>query len=378
MAGSQEMKDLRNIVIVYEDRDTWIKKTASKRLSEKAREELSYWLVDKWHVEESHRTISKVARKHGVQTELTTIDEFTKNFQSLSTGRRKGRTLVWNITDGHVQFKGSHVPSLAILAGIPYFGCPPYAQALAQDKFKLFLLCRAIGVPTPQSALADGGVIVSSFLEETHGPYFVKPNSFGNKIGLDKKSMQSDLAGAAEQSAKISRRYGSQAVIQEFIAGPEVRFTFINANAGNDVRIPTFGYDVVNALEWQAGTPTYISAEERASAYHTGWHDLWTWRGLSEEKRVRTIKYMTAAVTLLSRYVRLKDYFTVDFRIDPHGVPRLIDFNSGAFLYGPDVEGYAQQNLHMPLPEAIFSAMQNSFTGRHPSVFSNTENTFSI
>ncbi len=374
MTTTTHTSNLRKIAIVYEDRDKWVQR-AHPDLSLKAREELSYWLLDKQSIIETHAALVKTAKPYRTHVELLTIDEFVKSFSSFS-GKR---SLVWNITDGHASFKGSHIPSLAILAGIPYFGCPPYAQALAQDKFKLFLLCRAIGIPTPQSALADGGVIVSSFLEHTTGPYFVKPNSLGNKVGLTKRSIQSDLAGAVRQSAAIRERYGNQAIIQEFITGPEVRYIFINANAGNDMHTPTHGFDVVNAAARHGGAHTFISAKERESAYdEVGWQDLWSWRGMSEEMRVRTIKHMAASVELLSRYVRLKDYFTIDFRVDAHGIPRLIDFNSGAFLYGSDIEGYANHNLHMQLPDVIFSAMQNSFAGRHPSVFAHTEHTFTI
>lgn len=370
--------ELRNIVIVYEDRDEWVEH-ALPHLPRKTREELSYWLLDKETVFETERMLSRVARRNGARVELLTIDDFVRNFADFTTGKRRNRTLVWNITDGHASFKGSHIPSLAILAGMPYYGCPPYAQALGQDKFKLFLLCRAIGVPTPQSALADGGTIVSSFLEQTSGPYFVKPNSFGNKVGLSYNSLQSDLAGAVRQAAVINRRYGNQAIIQEFIAGPEVRFSFINANAAHDLRTPTFGYDVVDTIRWSNTAPVFISATQRDSAYDKhSMEDLWLWNGMPEAARVHAIEQMTAAVTLLARYVRLKDYFTIDFRIDAHDVPRLIDFNPGAFLDDDAVAGYTERKLHMPLPDAVFSAMRNSFAGRHPAVFARAEHMFNI
>ncbi len=359
------VRDLRKITIVYEDRESWVKNSRIQA-SPEAREELSQWLLSNEDIVHTHEALSNVAGAKGVSIDLVTIDDFVENFSIKQPG--DDHDLIWNITDGHACFRGSHITSLATLANTPYFGCPPYAQALAQDKFKLFLLCRAIGIPVPRSALAEGGVLISSFLEEMTGPYFIKPNSGGNKIGLDELALQDTLAGAVTQAAEINRRLCDQAIIQEFIAGPEVRLSFINANAADDVRIPMFGYDVINSTHWQTHTPVFVSYQQRESAY-TGWQDLWSWSGMNESERVRAIKGMTSAVTLLAQFVRLKDYFTIDFRIDACGIPRLLDFNSGAFLEGAHMTGYTMNNLHMPLHDAIFSAMQNSFYARHPKMF---------
>ena len=266
--------------------------------------------------------------------------------------------IFWNVTDGVSGFKGSHVVSLATLLDIPYFGSPPFAQAIAQDKYKLYLLCQALGIPVPASALVEGGEVLNSFIDaDSQGPYFVKPNSLGNKIGLYRNSLQQSFPSAVRHAETIGAEIHDRMVIQKFVEGVEVRLSFINATSDE----PRFGYDLVD----DAKVPgNYISFSERDSKYEV-FEDFQLWTGMPDAARMRAMEIMARSVLTLANHIRLKDYFTFDFRLDSNGLPWMIDFNPGAFLCGADVEGYASHNLGMPLGSAIFSAITNAFNGNN-------------
>jgi D-alanine-D-alanine ligase len=358
---------LKRIALVYEDRDEWIAQFRMPGMSRSTREQIACWLTPKSAIEEIRATLSSVAHPHDITVDMVSVDDFTRNYSAYYEDHQKRGTLLWNITDGVASFKGSHVVSLAVLANMPYFGSPPYAQALAQDKFKLFLLCRALGIPTPESALMDGSTMISSFLSDLNtGPYFVKLNSLGNKIGLTQRSRCATFPQAIRQAAAVGARFHDRTVIQEFIAGPEVRLTYINAT--HNERVNNFGFQVFNTFE---GSPSFISFKRKSEAYDKEFYDFRSWNGLPEATRVFALEQMANAAVLLARHVRMKDYFAIDFRIDANGIPRLIDFNSGAFLFGPNIEEYTQQTYGMSTPEAIFSALQNCYVSRHNHVFTN-------
>src|ERR1700679_822408 len=171
---------LKTITMVFEDRIAWAKRARDCGFSAEGAEAAAFWLLGRDEIELTFHELREAAPE--TEFRLLPIDRFLDDMTAL---RRGDRHLLWNMTDGQAGFRGSHVINFAMLSGLPYFGCPPYAQALGQDKFKLFSLCRQIGVRVPPSALVEDGEVMTSFLSDTDADdLFVKPNSGGNKVGL--------------------------------------------------------------------------------------------------------------------------------------------------------------------------------------------------
>jgi D-alanine-D-alanine ligase len=350
---------LKAVTVVYEDRGDWILEARGRGFSRTGAEAAGHWLLGRAEIEQTFQDLREAASE--TEFRLVSIAEFLGDASALLRGSPT-RHLLWNITDGQASFRGSHLISFAALAGIPYFGCPPYAQAIGQDKFKLFSLCRQIGVDVPSSALAENGEIVASFLEENEvGALFVKPNSGGNKVGLSGQSRCGGLSAALAHARNMAAELRDRMIVQRFIEGPEVRVTFVNADAMADEA--KLGFDLIDEQ-----AQAFITADERDSKYDA-FRDFLAWDGISKDRRERIAGAMRDAILAISRHIVLKDYFTVDFRIDAEDRPYLIDFNPGAFLYGDDVEGYTQKAFGLSLPRAILTAMHNAHAGHHGRPF---------
>jgi D-alanine-D-alanine ligase-like ATP-grasp enzyme len=345
----------KHIAIIYEDRDSWISRAAGLGLSKCAAEEVSYWLCDKYKIEATYHSVKKIAAKYKTEVSLFEIDEFLSRFyQQLHVV--EDPLLLWNITDGHASFRGSHIPSLALLHGIPYFGCPPFTQAIGQDKYKLYQLCKMIGVRVPPTSLVENGDVTDTFMgEDAKGPFFIKPNSFGNKVGLTNASLCASMEAARRQAKEVGNRLSCRMLVQKYIQGTEIRLNFIDADA--HASSPKFGFEVVNTRS------SFIDATTRNSAYDN-FVDASSLQGIPEATRDGALNQMTEAVLKIGKHIVLKDYFTFEFRLDFEGRPWLIDFNPGAFLFGGDVEGYTQSAFDQPLAIALFQAMINSFQSR--------------
>lgn len=346
---------LRSVVLVYEDRRAWIARAGKSNLSPHGAELASHWLLSIDKIERTCASLSAAASRDRVSIELYELDDFVRRFQWPEDEGERSSTLLWNITDGVLGFRGSHLVSLAELRGVPYFGCPPFAHQLAQDKFKFYSLCHAIGIRTAACALVENGEIIGRCSTlPAEGAYFVKPNSLGNKVGIGPGSLCKSLAQARHQAVGLQALLRDRAVVQSFVDGPEVRATYINAGAPGEG--PVYGFDVIDEhLEGEH----FVDFREREKKYK-GFLDFRTWTGCGADRRERALSEMTEALRLLGQHVRVKDYFAVDFRLDAAGNPFMLDFNPGAFLYGDDVEGYTRSAFKLRLPSALLRAMEHS------------------
>jgi D-alanine-D-alanine ligase-like ATP-grasp enzyme len=70
-------------------------------------------------------------------------------------------SILWCQTDGIRFYRGSSVPALARLLGIPRYGAPATAQHLCQAKFFSLTLAAASGLPTPPTLLLDGKELIA-------------------------------------------------------------------------------------------------------------------------------------------------------------------------------------------------------------------------
>lgn len=121
---------------------------------------------------------------------------------------------------------------------IPYTGSGIQASALAMDKALAKQILAREGIRVPEGYLAADATDVP------HGPWkrrIVKPNAQGSTVGLSFVERESDLQEAIERAA----RYGSGALVEEWVEGMEVSVPVLGDRALEPVEIaPTSGkYD---------------------------------------------------------------------------------------------------------------------------------------
>ncbi|MBF0333244.1 MAG: hypothetical protein HQL40_06290 [Alphaproteobacteria bacterium] len=271
-------------------------------------------------------------------------------------GHDASSVLVWNVSDGIRGFRGSLIPALARLLGVPYFGNPVPAQALAQDRFKLSAVARDAGVPVPRCFLARGDQVASSRDTVFEAPrYFVKTNSYGNKVGLGSDAIVATMAGALGNAATIQARFGDDAIVQEYIGGMELRATCLLGPRGMRFSLchVNFSDPQGNALPYYQITPTgYIG--------NNFFTPLESTDGFPRDEALRLYAEVGASVRNLTSALGLRDYWAMDFRVDEAGHPLLIDLNTGAFPLGDAFDLHARLEHDLEFPAALTRALHLS------------------
>src|SRR5215472_17178457 len=114
-------------------------------------------------------------------------------------------SILWCQTDGIRFYRGSSVPALARLLGIPSFGAPALAQHLCQDKFFSLTLAAVSGLAAPPTLLLEGDDTIAQFgsADWEHATLFVKPNTLGAKLGILADSRCAGLTQARGLARRI-------------------------------------------------------------------------------------------------------------------------------------------------------------------------------
>lgn len=259
-------------------------------------------------------------------------------------------TLLWSLTDGFAWYRGSHVTSLAALLDLPQFGSPPAAQHLCQDKFRCGAIARGLGLNVPPTTLAENGRALSPLdaLPST-GPYFVKPNTLGAKLGIEADSRAATLPEAIALTHRLWQRYGDRGVIQPYIPGKDVRISFMDLG---EVLSP-LGLQVIRTSS-DTGFPTLADSLCMTQLAAAG-----TAHGLSiqiEPLQGPPAATIEAAARHLARALSLRDYWSMDFRLDVSGRPWFLEFETCPAVTIYDFRTYLRTAYGLDLPEALATA----------------------
>ena len=253
------------------------------------------------------------------------------------------RTLVWTLTDGIAYFRGGAAPALARLNGLKTVGSDDSLFALCQDKFRSGAVLRALGLPSPQCGLArDGQWIVEPVPSPTG--WFVKPNRLGSKIGIWPDSHCRDLGDALELSRRIFRDYRDDAVVQPYVAGRNVRASFLAVE-------PEAGVERLAACFVDSGADFQTMADSLALYGETGSAAKAT--GRYEEPKLVAVEAAQPAAAVAIREVAailmkglgLRDVFSIDFRVEADDTLHLIEFEVCPGLPCFDFRDYCLQAM---------------------------------
>jgi len=113
------------------------------------------------------------------------------------------------------------------LAGIPYTGSGVLGSALAMDKARAKVLCRAAGVPTPDSELCEGPLDALRAAERLGYPLVVKPVRAGSSIGVSVVYVPATLPAAWHLAA-----HHGQVLLERFASGAEVTAAMLDTDDG--------------------------------------------------------------------------------------------------------------------------------------------------
>lgn len=275
--------------------------------------------------------------------------------------------LLWAMTDGIRFYRGSAVSAVARLAGIASYGAPATAQHLCQDKFASLSLAHAAGVPCPPTLLLEGGEVVAQLGALPEGaPLFVKPNTLGAKLGIFADSRCASLTEARERADRIWLRYRDRAVVQPFVAGDDVRVSFMDTGQGLRAQLGIFRLakdarsETGGAFMTMKDNETLSGARDtdgsrggfgqgHAAAFVPSMTDL---RG--EPAAAAAVAAIEDAAVRLVRLLGLRDCFSMDFRVDAvTGQPVFFEFEVCPAVTIYDFQAYLRGVHGTTLGEAL-------------------------
>lgn len=283
---------------------------------------------------------------------------------------RPAETVVWGVTDGIRYYRGSHASALARLLGIRCFGAPVALQHLAQDKFKCGAAAAALGARVPATGLLRDGDWLGD-PPPGDGPWFVKPNTLGAKLGIWADSRVDDLEAATLLSRRIHARYRDDALVQAFIPGFDARVSYMAVGPDPDFR--RLG---IYRLETGGGGETggaFMTMADNLTLSGTADTD-----GAASASRAGAAAFVPRMVDLADddpalasaiagmarRVVRglgLRDVFSLDVRVSAAGEPFLLEFEVCPAVTIYDFRRYLADHWGCDLPEALVRAAEAAF-----------------
>lgn len=267
-------------------------------------------------------------------------------------GRDPKRTLVWTLTDGIAYFRGGAAPALARLNGLQTVGSDDSLFSLCQDKLRSGAVLAALGLPVPPGGLARDGAWLAPPPASRNG-WFVKPNRLGAKIGIWPDSHCRDPVHALELSRRIFSAYGDDAIVQPYVAGRNVRVSYLDVipeKTGEDA----FGINFVDSGS------DFQTMEDSLALYGDTGEAAKAEGRYAEPELVPVVRSQPAAdarirtlATGLMDGLGLRDVFSLDLRVEADDTIHLIEFEVCPGLPCFDFRAYCRDRWAMSLVEAM-------------------------
>ncbi len=373
-AGRGGAATLSNVVIAFETEERASRRLEAFGYPPEIAAEIAVYLAQSSDLPLFVDEIAGALRRDGIAAEFVALDDLAARLRELAP--RRDRTIVWALTDGVRFYRGSSVPALARLEGFARFGSPATAAHLAQDKFASLALASAAGLSVPPTRLMEGESEIAALGEwpSLSGPLFVKPNTLGAKIGIFADSLCRDRRQASDRAQRIRERYRDRALIQPFVDGDDVRVSFMDLGGefadqlGVERIVKDAASEAGGAFLTMKDNETLSGARDtaggrggfgatRPAAFTPRMVDL---RADEGERSRRAVARILDSSARLSRLLGLRDYFSMDFRIDADGRPTLFEFEvcPGVTIY--DFQNYLERR-GVTLGDALGKAMRIAF-----------------
>ncbi|MDP3957493.1 MAG: D-alanine--D-alanine ligase [bacterium] len=241
--------------------------------------------------------------------------------------RRRGNVdIVLNLAEafGGGNTKETVVPAMLEGLSIPFTGASAHSMHFTLDKEKTKLVLAAHGIPTASYQLFRTGC--EGLLDKLSFPLIVKPVREEASIGIYHDSVVIDEPSLQKKVMESLFRYNQPVMAESFIQGREISVGVIGNNQSLHVFPP---------LEFLfEGAQSEL---EKIRSYEYKW-------GGKKEQMVRA-ELSGKTVSQLDAYTRLaftttdcRDYARMDYRLDYHGNPFLLEVNHNPGI-GPNTHG---------------------------------------
>ncbi len=284
-------------------------------------EGLSQQRIDEFRTE--YEVITALgAMGHEVQA-LGVLDSLTELRSAITDWKPD---VVFNLLEefGGIVTYDQHVVAFLELMRQPYTGCNPRGLLLSRDKSLCKQLLSYHRIPTPLFAVLRRGVKLKP-PRRLKFPLFVKSTTEDASLGIAQASVVDDLAHLQERVEFVHDQLGSDALVEEFIAGRELYVGVIGN--GRLTRFPV----------WEMKFGSMPASTAAIATRKVKWDRRYQQKyGITTEAAADLPPQIVATLDRLSRRIYrtlgMSGYARMDFRVNAAGEVFVLEANANPNL----------------------------------------------
>ena len=247
----------------------------------------------------------------------------TSDPQALIDGVRSHRPdAIVNLFEGTADNNASEMYAAGIFEwlGVPYTGCPFPTLMLARSKHMAKRLFQGDGLPTAPFLVFEPGQAPITDCP-LNFPVIVKPAQQDASVGVEQKSVVTNLASLNARVAYLTEQFGQTVIVEEFIFGRELTVALVEMPdlrllPGTEVVFPNGGPGYWPILSYDAKW-TKGSTEYETTDYH-----------FKAELTADLAAQIEHSAKRAFRLLGCRDYARVDFRIrESDNKPLILELN---------------------------------------------------
>lgn len=223
--------------------------------------------------------------------------------------------------------------------GLPYTGSGVLGSALAMDKIRSKQVWQGIGLPTPPFCVLKGDEDLDQVAQSIGFPVIVKPSCEGSSIGMTKVVNEKQLRGALQ----LARRYDTQVLVERWVEGSEYTAAVLGSQVLPLIRLETPREFYDYEAKYLADTTQY-----RCPC------------GLPKEAEQRFQNLALQAFDALGA----NGWGRVDFMVDGHGAPWLIEVNTVPGMTDHSLVPIAARAAGIDFDNLVWQVLEGSFESR--------------
>lgn len=285
------------------------------------------------------RTVTDTLAREGFEAQSHAID--LRLELAIEAIRQRAPDVIFNLVEA-IEDDGQLVPLATMLLDhlrIPYTGADTAAIVVTSHKILTKRWLRAHDLPTPDwwdpdSAPPD---------RPAPGPWIVKPLWEDASIGMDDDSVVGDFSHVAGRLSDKQRQRPGRWFAERFVQGREINVAVLDGEDGPQV-LPV---PEIEFLDYPPGKPHIVS-------YAAKWHEdsfecrHTVRRFLDAEREPSLYRQLSRMAIACWETFELAGYARIDFRVDEHGLPWILEVNTNPCI-SPDA-GFAAAMAEAGIP----------------------------
>jgi D-alanine-D-alanine ligase len=209
----------------------------------------------------------------------------------------------------------AQVPALLEMLGVRYTGPTPLAAAISHDKPTTKRILHYYGLPTPHFQVFDAP---DDPLRHTlRFPLFVKPAHEGTGMGIHNDSVVRNVRQLRDRVAWTIEAYQQPALVETYIEGSDITCGLV----GNGDDVHFFPITEVDFSGYPPELLPIYGSLQKVDLDHLYRNRCPAPLGEKLTAEIRRLTHQTFLVT------GCRDYARVDFRLDPHNRPFILEIN---------------------------------------------------